>query len=48
MSKLQIRIRPGVLKLWIFPFIMDFGFLNLEFGNQMWKFLCSYIGKFSG
>ena len=38
----------GVLKLWISTFLMEFGFLNLEFGNQIWKFICSYFGKFSG
>ena len=40
--------RAGVLKLWIFPFLMEFEFLNLEFGNQIWKFMCSYFGKFFG
>ena len=27
---------------------MNFGFLNLEFGNQIWKFMWSYFGKCSG
>ena len=40
--------RSGVLKLWNPPFLMEFGFLNLEFGNQIWKFMCSYYDKFSG
>ena len=29
-------------------FLMYFGFLKLDFGNQIWKFICSYFGKFSG
>ena len=43
-----MNARTGVLKLWISPFLMEFEFLNLEFGNQIWKFMCSYFGKFSG
>ena len=27
---------------------MYFGFLNLDFGNQIWKFMCRYFAKFSG
>ena len=45
---LNTKSKPGVLKLWISPFLMDFGFLKLELGNQIWKFMCSYFGKFSG
>ena len=40
--------KSGVLKLWISPLLIDFWFLNLEFGNQIWKFMYSYFGKFSG
>ena len=47
-TKFGSYLRSGVLKLWISPFLMKFGFLNLEFGNQIWKFICSYFGKFSG
>ena len=43
-----VEFRAGVLKLRISPFLMDFEFLNLEFGNQIWKFMCSYFGKFFG
>ena len=25
---------------------LDIGFLHLEFGNQIWKFMCSYFSKF--
>ena len=27
---------------------MEFRFLKLEFGNQIWKFMRRYFGKFSG
>ena len=53
-KKLPLSIIGGhglgaeVLKLRISTFLMDFGFLNLEFGNQIWKFMCSYYDKFSG
>ena len=33
----------GVLKLWIFPFLMEFGFFKLEFGNQIGKFMCKCV-----
>ena len=38
--------KSGVLKLWNFTFLMEFRFLILEFRNQIWKFMCSYFGKF--
>ena len=35
---------PGVLKLWTCcPFLMYFGFIELDFGNQIWKFMCRYL-----
>ena len=41
--------KPGVLKLrTIYTFLMHFEFLNLYFGNQIWKFMYIYFGKFSG
>ena len=40
--------RAGVLKLWTSTFLMYFGFSNLDFGNQIWKFLCRYFCKFFG
>ena len=39
--------RPGVLKLWTSTFLMYFGVLNLDSGNQIWKFKYRYFGKFS-
>ena len=27
----EVRFSPGVLKIWISPFLMDFRFSNLEF-----------------
>ena len=40
--------RAGVLKLCTSTFLMYFEFLNLYFGNQIWKFMYTYFGKFSG
>ena len=40
--------RAGILKLWTSTFLMYFGVLKLDFGNQIWKFMCRYFGKFSG
>ena len=48
--RIMYLCNAGVLKLWISTFLMEFGFLNLEFGNQIWKFgkfMSSYFGKFS-
>ena len=39
--------KPGVLKLCTSTFLMYFKFLNLYFGNQIWKSMCRYFGKFS-
>ena len=36
----------GVLKLHTCIFLIYFGFLKLYFGNQIWKFMCSYFSKF--
>ena len=38
----------GVLKLCTSTFLMYFQFLVLYFGNQIWKFMYIYFGKFSG
>ena len=37
----------GVPKLWTSTFLMYFGVLNLDSGNQIWKFKYRYFGKFS-
>ena len=42
--------KAGVLKIWTSTFLMYFGFLNLDSGNQIWKFIkfiYGYFGKFS-
>jgi len=39
--------RPRVPKLWTSIFLMYFGVLNLDSGNQIWKFRYRYFGKFS-
>ena len=41
-------INPGVPKLWTSTFLMYFGVLNLDSGNQIWKFKYKCFGKFSG
>ena len=38
--RIELHTTAGALKLWISPFLMEFGFLKLEFGNQIWKFMC--------
>ena len=38
----------GVPNLWTSTFLMYFGVLNLDSGNQIWKFKYKCFGKFSG
>ena len=47
-SEMTTFARNFIKVLWISPFLMEFGFLNLEFGNQIWKFiLANFSGQFS-
>ena len=44
---MDCHYRQGVLKLWTCTILMYFGFLNFDFVNQIWKFMCRCFGKFS-
>ena len=47
-SILGSTVDQGFLNYGLVHFFMFFGVLELDFGNQIWKFLCRYFGIFSG
>ena len=45
-SFIMLAPRAGVLKLWTSAFLMYYRLLNLDYGNQIWKFMFRYFGKY--
>ena len=41
-SFIMLAPRAGVLKLWTSAFLMYYRLLNLDYGNQIWKFMFRY------